>query len=255
MHLQPMSWRDDWPLMGTGVTTGAEKGEPVLTYKKPNVGGTQPVAVPQTSDEFSAPKLGLQWQWNANPAPSWASLTAQPGSLRLACVPAPATRNDGSRASSSFYDAPNFLLQKFCAPAFTATTVLNFAPAANSETAGLVFFGFNYAVLGLRRAGDQTRLVLLVSIGADKPGAEHREVASADVRPGPIYLRVTVDDKALCHFAWSQDNKTFTSIGEPMLASVDRWIGAKFGLIATADAGTVATGHADFDWFRVSAAP
>ena len=248
-----MSWRDGWPVMGANIDASG-KGEPVLTHKKPNV-PAQPVAAPATSDEFNAPKLGLQWQWNANPVASWASLSAHPGSLRLACVAAPATRNDGSPAPHSFYDAPNFLLQKFCAPAFTATTALNFAPATNGETAGLAVFGFNYALLGLRRAGDQTRLVLLVSLGADKPGAEHREVASADVRPSPVYLRVTVDDQALCHFAWSQDNKVFTPIGEPMPASVDRWIGAKFGLIATADAGSPATGHADFDWFRVTGTP
>ena len=253
-HLQPMSWRDGWPLMGTGVATGAAKGEPVLTHKKPNV-PAQPAAAPATSDEFDAPALGLQWQWNANPASAWASLAAQPGSLRLACVPAPAARNDGSPAVNSFYDAPNFLLQKFCAPAFTATTALRFAPAANGETAGLAVFGYNYALLGLRRAGDQTRLVLLVNVGADKPGARHREVASAGVHPGPVYLRVTVDEKAFCHFAWSQDNQTFTPIGEPVLASVDRWVGAKFGLLATTDAGTAVSGHADFDWFRVTAAP
>jgi hypothetical protein len=27
------------------------------------------------------------------------------------------------------------------------------------------------------------------------------------------------------------------------------------GLVALADAGTTAAGHADFDWFRVTAAP
>ena len=69
--------------------------------------------------------------------------------------------------------------------------------------------------------------MLLVNVGADKPGARHREVASAGVHPGPVYLRVTVDEKAFCHFAWSQDNQTFTPIGEPVLASVDRWVGAK----------------------------
>lgn len=254
VHLQPMRWRDDgWPVMGVDAD-GDGKGEPVLTHKKPNVGGIQPVAVPQTSDEFAAPPLGRQWQWNANPRAGWASLTAKPGSLRLASVPAPATRNDGSPSPNSIYDAPNLLLQKFGAPEFTVTTVLDFAPAADGETAGLVVFGYNYAVLGLRRTGAETRLVLRVNIEAQKPGAQEREVASLGAPAGPVYLRVTVDQQALCRFAYSFDNITFTEIGEPFQATVDRWIGAKFGVIATAAPGATQTGHADFDWFRVTPA-
>jgi len=252
VHLQPMAWRaDGWPVMGVD-TDGDGKGEPVLTHKKPDVGRAHPVAVPQTSDEFSAPSLGLQWQWNANPQAGWASLTARPGSLRLASVPASATRNDGSPAPASIYDAPNFLLQKFCAPAFTATTMLDFAPGSSGETAGLVVFGYNYAVLGLRRAGGETRLVLRVNIDANKPGAREREVASVPASTGPVTLRVTVDEKALCRFSYSFDNIAFTPVGETFQATVDRWIGAKFGLIATAEPGATATGHADFDWFRVT---
>ncbi len=251
VHLQPMAWHDDWPVMGVDAD-GDGKGEPVLTHKKPNVGRTHPVAVPSTSDEFDAPTLGLQWQWNANPQPGWASLTTKPGSLRLASVPAPATRNDGSPAPDSIYDAPNFLLQKFCAPAFTVTTMLQFAPRSDGETAGLVVFGFNYAVLGLRRGGGATRLVLRVNLAAQKPGAEDREVANIAVPAGPVYLRVTVDEKALCRFAYSMDNVTFMPVGESFPASIDRWIGAKFGLIATATPGSTATGQADFDWFRVT---
>jgi len=253
VHLQPMRWRDDgWPVMGVDID-GDGKGEPVMTHQKPKVRGTHPLAVPQTSDEFNAPPLGRQWQWNANPQPGWASLTAKPGLLRLASVPAPATRNDGSPAPNSIYDAPNFLLQKFGAPAFTVTTVLDFAPAAEGETAGLVVFGYNYAVLGLRRTGTETRLVLRQNIEAQKPGAQETEIASLAVPAGPVYLRVTVDDKALCQFATSSDNVTFTPVGAPFQASVDRWIGAKFGLIATAAPGATATGHADFAWFRVTA--
>ncbi len=255
IHLQPMRWRDDgWPVIGADVD-GDGKGEPVLTHKKPNVGpalAAGPIAVPQTSDEFDAPQLGRQWQWNANPQPGWASLTARPGSLRLASVPAPATRNDGSPSPHSLYDAPHFLLQKFGAPAFTVTTVLDFAPAADDETAGLVVFGYNYAVLGLRRTGGETRLVLRVNINANQPGAQEREIVSLAASAGPVYLRVTVDAQALCRFATSFDNVTFTPVGEPFQATVDRWIGAKFGVIATAAPGATRTGHADFDWFRVS---
>ncbi len=252
VHLQPMAWRDGWPVIGADAD-GDGKGEPVLTHKKPNIARAQPIAVPQTSDEFDAPTLGLQWQWNANPRPTWASLSARPGQLRLASIPAPKTRNDGTPTPNSIYDAPNFLLQKFPAPEFTVTTALEFSPAADGETAGLTVFGYNYAVLGLRRSATGLRLVLTINNGANKPGAEEREVAGVDAKAGPVYLRVTVEADATCRFAYSLDQKKFTPIGDPFKASVDRWIGAKVGLIATAPASAAKTGHADFNWFHVSA--
>lgn len=252
VHLQPMAWRDDgWPVMGVD-RDGDGKGEPVLTHAKPKVGRTHPIAVPQTSDDFDGPRLGLQWQWNANPQPAWASLTARPGFLRLASVAAPATRNDGSPSPHNLYDAPNFLLQKFPAPAFTVTTALEFSPGADGEIAGLVVFGYDYAVLGLRQNATAPELVLLVNRESNQPGAQHRTAAAVAVPPGRIYLRVTVDAHAVCQFSFSSDRQTFAPIGEPFQATVDRWIGAKVGLIATAPPDSSTSGHADFDWFHVT---
>jgi hypothetical protein len=65
-------------------------------------------------------------------------------------------------------------------------------------------------------------------------------------------LRVTVSSGALCQFAYSFDNQTFTPVGEPFKAAVDRWIGAKVGVIATAPADAIKTGYADFDWFHIT---
>jgi len=257
VHLEPMVWRDDWPVIGADPD-GDGKGEPVLKHQKPNVRpalAAGPVAVPQTSDEFSAATLGLQWQWSANPRAGWASLTARPGWIRLASMPAPKTRIDGAPAPNTLYDAPNFLLQKFPAPNFSVTTALQFAPAAEGETAGLVVFGYDYALLGLRRTAAGPRLVLLVNRGASQPGAEEREAAGVEAKDDPVYLRVTVEKvgaDAICRFAYSFDNALFTPIGQPFKASVDRWIGAKFGLIAAASPTATKTGHADFDWVRVT---
>ena len=97
VHLQPMAWHDDWPVIGLDAD-GDGTGEPVLTYRKPHVSRSAPIAVPQTSDAFDRPKLGLQWQWNANPQPAWFSLSARAGFLRLNSVRAPSTRNDGTPA-------------------------------------------------------------------------------------------------------------------------------------------------------------
>jgi beta-xylosidase len=146
---------------------------------------------------------------------------------------------------------PNFLLQKFPAPEFMVTTELEFAPAAAGEFAGLAVFGYDYALFGLRRMAEGLRLVLLVNQGANRPGAEEREVAVADAKAGPVYLRVTVAKDATCRFSYSSDNRFFSPIGEPFKASHDRWVGAKVGLVASAPPSAIKTGYADFDWFRV----
>ena len=190
---------------------------------------------------------------NANPPASWASLTARPGWLRLASVPVPPTRNNGAPTINTRYDAPNFLLQKFPAPEFTVTTRMDFVPAADGEIAGLAVFGFDYAVLGLRRTADGMQVVEVVNQGANRAGAQEHELSGPVASPSPVYLRVRVDDGARCQFAYSFDNQTFTPIGTPFKASGDRWIGARVGLIASAPPGASVTGHADFDWFHVTA--
>ncbi|MBW8898944.1 MAG: family 43 glycosylhydrolase, partial [Massilia sp.] len=107
VHLQPMQWKDDWPIIGED-RTGQGVGEPVLSHAKP-AGRDRGILVPATSDEFGAPKLGLQWQWNANPEAGFASLSARPGHLRLFARKTP--------EGASLRELPSVLAQKFPAPA------------------------------------------------------------------------------------------------------------------------------------------
>jgi beta-xylosidase len=249
VHLEPLRWHGDWPVIGADPM-GTGTGEPVAVYRKPAESAAAALSEPATSDEFTASTLSLAWQWNANPRPTWASLTARPGFLRLACVPVPAARNDGSPADHTLYDAPNFLLQKFPAPAFTVTTSIDFAPAAPSDLAGLAVFGFDYAVLGLCRVAEATQLVLRVNRQANRPGTRERDEVRLTLSSRRAYLRVAVGPDALCRFSYSLDNMGFSPVGEPFPASGDRWIGAKVGLIASAAPDAARTGYADFHWFR-----
>jgi beta-xylosidase len=258
VHLEPMAWRkDDWPVIGSDPA-GTGRGEPVLAYRKPDVGRTYPVAVPQTSDEFNRSALGLQWQWNANPRPEWASLTARPGFLRLACWPESEPFN--------LYNAPNLLLQKFPAPAFTVTTRLELVPgtpggpgwAGYDETAGLIVFGYDYAWVGLEAFPGQIRLVERTA-----HTVAGRDVSASISGPltgpkgpitGPVYFRVAIDREAVAHFSYSLDGAHYIAFTEPLQAKVDRWIGAKVGVFAAGPPGgdPAKAGHADFDWFRVT---
>ena len=57
---------DGWPLMGDDIDKDGI-GEPVMEWAKPDNSRSFPVSNPQTTDEFDAKKLSLQWQWHANP--------------------------------------------------------------------------------------------------------------------------------------------------------------------------------------------
>lgn len=244
VHLQPMAWRTDgWPTMGTGVAAAIASGEPVLTHTKPRLPAA-PAAAPATGDEFNAPQLGLQWQWQANPPPACFSLSVRPGSLRLAAFAVP--------ASPSLYDAPHLLLQKFPAPAFTVTTALDFSGAHAGDAAGLIVFGYSYAWIGLRYTSAGLQLVQITHVDAHQSPAL-TESASLAAPSAKVLLRVTVSADAKCRFAYSLDDHAFTSFGSELQATVAKWVGAKVGLFAVAGSATAGTGHADFDFFRVTA--
>lgn len=65
VHLQPVTWKDNWPVMGIDKD-GDYCGDPVTTYRKPKTSKTWPVQNPVESDEFDSPFMGKQWQWHAN---------------------------------------------------------------------------------------------------------------------------------------------------------------------------------------------
>lgn len=245
VHLQPMTWSEDgWPRMGSPIAGGGGRGEPVCTYRKP-AGPPAEIAVPATSDEFAGGKPGRQWQWQANPRPDWIAVGARDGWLRLTCA--------RTGPSPAFWDAGNLLMQKFPAPEFTATTLLEFSPgeAGEGERAGLVVFGYDYAWLGLRRTAGGWRLVLARCAEA-QTGSGEVELASEPVAGRRVTLCVRVAAGARCAFSFSEGGEKFAAIGPEFQARSSKWVGAKVGVFAMAGGDAASAGHADFDWFRVT---
>ncbi|MBC8081802.1 MAG: glycoside hydrolase, partial [Hymenobacter sp.] len=243
VHLQPMRWLNDWPVIGTDPD-GDGTGEPVLTHRKPALPGRPaPLATPATSDEFNANALGLQWQWHANPQPGWALPAGNLGYLRLYAVPLPT-------GFQNFWQVPNLLLQKLPAAVCTATTKLTFTPRFEGEKVGLLLMGMDYAYLALTNAGGQLQLTQTLCSQADKQG---QEVSSAPLLlpQRTVYLRVAVAAGAKCQFSYSLDGQTFQPVGGTFQAREGRWIGAKMGLFCTRAGSTNDAGYADIDWFRV----
>lgn len=243
VHLEPVTWsNNDWPMIGIDRNNDGI-GEPVQEYKKPDVGKVYPVAIPQTSDEFTGNTLGLQWQWEANPQNAWYSLDRDPGHLRLYAV-----KNISQHGNLWF--VPNLLLQKFPAPSFTVTTKIDFHPDLEGEKAGLVIMGKKWAYVALVKDKNG------IDVGMFKGTYQHCEDMTRAIETVPFngtscYFRVSVDTTGVCRFSYSKDNKKFTSIGKEFTAVAGVWIGAKVGLFCINPNISDSNGYVDVDWFRV----
>ena len=242
VHLQPMAWKDDWPVIGEDAD-GDGIGQPVERHLKPRVARASTIAVPQTSDDFGSPSLGLQWQWNANASPGWWSLTSAPGAMRLSAVPSPT-------AATRLWDVPNLLLQKFPAPEFTATAHVDPSRLRDGERAALVVLGLDYAYLGVVRETGQVRVVRVTAREAEVGAGE--QVEQGALLSGPsVFLRVRVSGDARCEFSVSVDGRQFTALGGAFQTRAHRWVGVRVGLFALAPAGRTTIGSVDVRWFRV----
>ncbi len=247
VHLQPVDWSTGWPVMG-------KKGEPVLTYKKPQ-SASNVIVNPVESDEFNSPTLGLQWQWHANYHETFGMPTAF-GTMRI-------YTHQSEEVGETLWNIPNMLLQKTPADKFTATTKIRMTAKADGQMGGLIMMGLDYSALVVKRVGGEFQLLQLTCHQADK-GKKHTEKHIATLKPTvedkidykpakheDIWLQLSVDDSML-NFAYSQNGKKFTPCGEAFKMREGKWIGAKFGFVA-ADASTKNDrGWVEADWIRVT---
>ena len=240
VHLNPMKWINDWPVIGQDKD-GDGKGEPVLVFKKPNVGKTYPITTVADSDEFNSTKLGLQWQWQANPKPYWAFPSN--GYLRLFSAQLP-------DSIKNYWDVPNLLMQKFPAGEFMVTTKLSFKPRLDGEKTGLIIHGADYAYLSLVKKADGNYISFSYCSNADK-GKEEVLISGDKINGANIYFRVKVGKGAVCEFSYSDDGISFKNIGDKLVAKPGRWVSAKVGLFCTRTVKTNDSGYADVDWFRI----
>ena len=241
VHLEPMKWINDWPAMGIDPD-GDGVGEPVLTYRKPDVGRKWPIITPVDSDEFNGNQLGPQWQWQANPGPNWMFPAGAIGVIRMFNVPLP-------EDFRNFWDLPNLLLQKFPAPEFTVTTKVKFTPRTDDEKTGLIVMGADYAYVSVAQKSGALYVSQTVCKEADR-GVTEKESPAVPVKGNQFYFRVSVSKGANCRFSFSTDGTNFLPVGEAFTAKQGRWIGAKVGIFAVRNGPARETGQADFDWFR-----
>ncbi|WP_372772678.1 glycoside hydrolase 43 family protein [Mangrovibacterium sp.] len=242
VHLNPMTWTDDWPVIGIDEDRDGV-GQPVLVCKKPNVGKIYPIAAPPVSDEFNGSSMGLQWQWHANPHYSYGFPSGNLGFFRLNCVVRPATNH-------GLWMVPNLLMQKFPAEEFSATTKLRFTPRTENEEVGFVVMGEDYQYISLKQKEDRL-IIRVVKCENARTGGQEEELHSETFNGNEVFFRIQVDKGAICSFSYSEDGKHFEPVGDDLKAKPGRWIGSKIGYFALGEEITNDSGTVDIDWFRI----
>lgn len=197
VHLQPVEWRDNWPVMGIDKD-GDYCGDPVKTYRKPKTSKAWPIQNPVESDEFNQPLLGKQWQWHANYNQFFGMPTSF-GTFRV-------YNHKLSENFVNLWEVPNLLLQKTPADKFTATAKVRVTAKDQNQFGGLIMMGLDYSAIVVKRVGNEFELQQITCLKADKGKPEKvniiaklkpTEVDKIDYQPAiheDIYLRMMVNE-------------------------------------------------------------
>lgn len=231
LHLQPMIWQDGWPVMGMD-------GAPVESWQLPVENA--PKYQIATSDDFTGEKLGLQWQFQANPKEAYYRLL-HPG-LGLNCLGV-------CRRENYLWYAPNALTQIPQYPAFRVTVRVRLHEKQPGDLAALGVIGERYGYLALETGylGLYTGRVL------DKQGEGLAEEMLSDrvsFAGRWVTLCLEVRDGEV-RFFWREKEEPFTKIGQPILLTPATWTGAKLCLFAANRENRPGGGFGEYQNFRV----
>lgn len=274
VHLQPARWKNDWLVIGEDKD-GDGCGDPVLTWKKPNLpssGNFQPAE----DDDFNSTKLGLQWQFEGPYSQYWYFCDAAKSKLRLYGVQAPDNYKNLS-------DLQNALMQKLPTENFTATAKLKFIPNPSykqkGEEAGFMIKGLDYAALKFVSTENGCVLRYVTCLGAQKGKAEktiaeipvkmvkqakpYTQKYAVDDIPQPrmgtvdVYVRAEVKSsgignniKSHAQFYYSLDGKKYSKMGTPFEVKEGKWVGAKIGFFNMRPESKNDAAFLDIDWIR-----
>lgn len=270
VHLQPMHWRDGWPVIGVDQNMNGI-GEPVPAWRKPEwklptsdelqatSESVMSNELPATSDEFNTPDLGLQWQFNHNPVDEAWSLTERKGHLTLHALP-----------SESFKKARNTLTQKSMGYTGEFTIRLNVSALKEGDHAGLACMGKINHQIGVKKengklylyvgedeatASDKFRRATSESATSNKIQATSDELQATQnsslITKTTIYLRLHLDGLRNVYsfsYSYTDNDNSFTPIGESFPMRFGHWKGVRPALFCYTKGSE--GGKAMFDWAR-----
>ena len=228
VHLEPVHWNDDWPVIGADPD-GASTGQPTPSGPIPGNPRVESRQRPQTSDDFNGAKLGPQWEWNHNPDDAHWSLRTRPGYLRL--IPMQA---------DSLLDARNTLTQCMQDNAFQFTVRMDLGAIKPGVHTGLAMFEKSASGLEIEQDGEERRLNFFHL-------QDH--TAGPKLSQSVVQLRVRVDGDQARYSYSLDDGKTFQELGADAEIRFSWWKGSRPALFAYTAQATE-PGAVDIDWVR-----
>lgn len=230
--LLPVSWIDDWPVIGVDIKD--MEGKMAWELSKPIQGYS--ISLPQGSDDFSETKLNPQWMWNHVPDNDMWSLTDREGFLRL--YAAPSIDNKG------FFKVGNTINQRYMHSDSTTVTIkLDITGMTEGQKAGLAVFngGVSYAFIAVEDNDGEKCIYVETDEKIDK---EVIAVPCLDT----IYLRCSMNKDDNASFLYSFDGDVFFDLGNLYHVSSGNFRGGMIGIFTYNDSGK--KGYIDIDWFR-----
>lgn len=228
-YLIPVTWENDWPVIGIDGKVPETFDVPFEPYE------AQPLII---SDSFNHKenKLALQWQWNHNPIDELWSFTERPGYLRLRT----------NSLAKDILTARNTLTQRTSGPRCAFSVELDTHGLKAGDYAGLVAFQSNYGTVGVKV--DQDNISKVVVCKKDKNGQQIEE-ASVVLSGKSVFLKIAFDfenSRDVATFYYSEDGESWIKIGSDlqMKYTLDLFIGYRIGLFYYSE--KEAGGYADF---------
>ena len=234
-HLQPMTWKNDWPIIGMDNDSD-EIGNPVASYVAPKMLNRH-VNDSTLNSLHLKNDTAMNFQWNATPLPTWRMPIGN--IFRHYAV----LKND---TMPNLWNFPAMYLAKLPAEKFTVTKKLNFTSLQVGERAGFILFGKSYSAVELQNSVNGLQLNYIECDKADKGSAEKSTILLTNA-PSCVFIRMQIQEGAIANFEYSLDGKHFISIPANFKAVEGVWVGAKYGFYCAANHPTNDAGFLTMD--------
>lgn len=256
--LMPMTWEDDWPVVGIDGKAPKTAEIPVKGMERKGIATSDEFINSQIvrsyhsfadsleaagENDYNGSNLLPEWQWNHNPDNRLWSLTEREGYLRLKT----------GTVCRSVTQARNTLTQRTFGPECSAYIRLDVAKMKDGDVAGLSAFAERYGYVGVKME-DGKKYIVMARYDDNDSVEKEFEKERTELAGNEVFLRVDCDynnaaDKA--YFYYSLDGESWTKIGDTLQMNYYglHFMGYRYAIFnyATEQAG----GYVDVDYFRV----
>lgn len=229
--LMPVSWQDDWPVLGIEGKVPHEFEVPLQEKK------AEPFTI-SDDFEYETDNLLFAWQFNHNPDDRYWSVTERPGYLRL----------KNGHLSNCLENARNTLTQRTTGPVSSFYTCLDTSGMQTGDCAGIAAFQSRWGIAAVTVDDDGKRIVMKTGEGQDEVIVE-----SVPLLADTVHLKVEfdfTDSRDIAIFYYSYDSVKWIRLGSElkMIYQLRHFVGYRAALFsyATEKIG----GYVDFDFMR-----